>query len=89
MAVFSPRNYIMNLYFRRLPRLWNSLPTIDLSLPIDVIKNKVRNILWHHFVLNFDSDNYALYGVAYSMYTFTNQFSVHVFTNSDSATAEW
>jgi len=61
MTVFSPRNYIMNFYFRRLPRLWNSLPTIDLSLPIDVIKSKVRNILWHHFVINFDSDNPCTY----------------------------
>ena len=61
MTIFSPRNYIMNFYFRRLPRLSNSLLTIDLSLPINVIKNKVRNVLWHHFVLNFDSDNPCTY----------------------------
>ena len=29
---YSPKNYIMNFYFNRLPRLWNSLPTIDLTL---------------------------------------------------------
>jgi len=30
----SPTNLISNTYFHRLPRLWNSLPVIDTSLPI-------------------------------------------------------
>jgi len=55
MTIFSPRIYIMNFYFRRLP---NSLPTIDLSLPIDVINS---NIIWHHFAINFDFDNLCTY----------------------------
>jgi len=39
------------------------LPTVDLSPPIDVIRSKVRNkiILWHHFVIYFDSDNPCTY----------------------------
>jgi len=58
MTVYSPRNYIMNFYFRRLPHLWNSLPTLDfslptldLSLPINMLKSKVREILWNSFLL--------------------------------------
>jgi len=37
------------------------MKSIDLSLPINVIKSKVRNILWHHFVINFDSDDPCTY----------------------------
>ena len=49
---YSPRNYIMNFYSNRLPRLWNSLPAIDLSLPANVIIN--RDILWQHFTKHFN-----------------------------------
>jgi len=37
---FSPANLISNTYFFRLPRLWNSFPAIDTSLPVQVIKNQ-------------------------------------------------
>jgi len=43
-------NYIMNSYFYRLPRLWSSLPIIDLSQSLDVIKSKLKNFLWNHFL---------------------------------------
>ena len=33
---YSPRNYIMKFYFNRFPRLWNSLPTIDLASSTNV-----------------------------------------------------
>ena len=42
-------NPIMNSYFYRLPRLWNSLPIIDLSQSLDVIKPKLKAFLWNHF----------------------------------------
>ena len=58
---YSPRNYIMNFYFIRLPRLWNFLPTIDLSLPANVILNRVRDILWQHFIEHFNPDNPRTY----------------------------
>ena len=57
MIVHSPRNYIMNFYFKRLPRLWSSLPTIDLSLLINAIKSKLKEILWNNFIRKFDPDN--------------------------------
>jgi len=42
-------NYIMNSYFYHLPRLWNSLPIIDLSQSLDVIKSKLKKFRWNHF----------------------------------------
>ena len=36
--IHSRNNYIKNFYFNRLPRIWNSLPPIDLSLPTTIIK---------------------------------------------------
>ena len=35
-------NLIMNSYFYCLPRLWNSLPVIDLSCSLAVIKYKLK-----------------------------------------------
>ena len=35
-------NLVMNSYFYRLPRLWNSLPVIDLSCSLAVIKQKLK-----------------------------------------------
>ena len=43
-----------NFYFCRLPRLWNALPIIDLTLSISVIKHKLDCFLWNHFIENFD-----------------------------------
>ena len=37
----SSSNISHNSYFCRLPRLWNSLPPIDLTLPIPTIKHKL------------------------------------------------
>jgi len=37
-------------YFHCLPRLWNSFPKIDLSLPIQAIKHKLNNYMWEHFL---------------------------------------
>jgi len=48
-------NSITNSYFYRLPRLWNSLPIIDLSQSLEVIKIKLKNFLWNHFIVNFDN----------------------------------
>ena len=40
----------MNSYFYRLPRLWNSLPIIDLSCSLAVIKFKLKAYFWDYFV---------------------------------------
>ena len=48
-------NPIMDLYFYCLPRLWNSLPIIDLSQSLEVIKVKLNKFLWNYFLANFDN----------------------------------
>jgi len=40
---------IMNSYFYRLPKLWNSLPIIDLSQPLASLKLKLKKYFWNHF----------------------------------------
>ena len=45
-----------HFYFNRLPRLWNALPPIDPSLPVAHNKVVVKNIMWSHFMLNFNPD---------------------------------
>ena len=55
--IYSCNNYTKNFYFNRLPQIWNSLPPIDLSLSIPVIKTMLYKFLWNHFLLNFQSNN--------------------------------
>ena len=43
-----------HFYFNRIGHLWNSLPIIDLNLPINIIKSKIKS---QCFIMNFDSDN--------------------------------
>ena len=52
-----------NSYFCRLPRLWNALPIIDLTLSIPIIKYnyKLKHFLRNHFVENFDVNNHYMY----------------------------
>ena len=44
-----------HFYFNRICRLWNSLPIIDISLPIETIKRRIKSFLWNHFITNFNS----------------------------------
>ena len=46
-----------NSYFCRLPRLWNALPIISIS----VIKHKLNCFLWNHFIENFDINNHCIF----------------------------
>jgi len=50
----SHTNAIINSYYYRLPRLWNSLPIIDLSLSDELIKSKLKTF-WNHFLVNLDN----------------------------------
>ena len=50
-------NTAQNFYFYRLPRLWNSLPKIDLSLSTNIIKHKLYNYMWDHFMRQFNDTN--------------------------------
>ena len=53
----STTNSNRHLYFCRLPRLWNSLPSIDLNLPYLTIKRQLTQFLWNHFLNNFNANN--------------------------------
>ena len=50
----SSTNKEHHFYFNRISRLWNSLPIIDLNLPINIIKSKIKS---QHFITNFDPDD--------------------------------
>ena len=51
-------SHVNHFYFNRLPRLWNSLPIIPLSLSVHIIKQKLKKIF---FNANFDSNNACSY----------------------------
>ena len=44
--VLSRTNSARHFYFNRMPRLWNSLPTIDLDQSTGSIKLRVQRFLW-------------------------------------------
>ena len=54
-VLVATNNSTRNFYFNRLPRLWNSLPPIDMSQ--STIKWKFYKHFWNHFTTNFDPDN--------------------------------
>ena len=54
---YSRTNKIRNSYFVRLPRLWNSLPPVDLNQSFSSIKTYIYNYLWKHFEANFNQFN--------------------------------
>ena len=53
----APTNNVMNSYFYRIPRLWNSISVINLSHSPTIIKSKLKN----HFIDNFDSNNFCTF----------------------------
>ncbi len=53
---YSRTNTSRHFYYNRLPRLWNNLPPLDINLTSSSIKAKLKNLLWQHFLSNFDSD---------------------------------
>jgi len=54
--VLSRTNSARHFYFNRMPRLWNSLPTIDLDQSTGSIKLRVQRFLWDHFICSFKCD---------------------------------
>ena len=46
-----------NSYFKRIIRLWNSMPVLDLTLSLDSIKIQLIKYLWTNFTVNFISDS--------------------------------
>ena len=57
----SKNNSISNSYFNRIPRLWNSLPPLDITLSLPAIKSTIRDLFWNHFISNFNPDNVCSY----------------------------
>ena len=52
-----------HFYFNRIVRLWNHLPTINLSLPTNLIKSQLSTFLWNIFIDKFNSDLLCSYHV--------------------------
>ena len=50
-----------HFYFNRLPRLWNSLPPIDLDASSYYIKSCIHKVFWSHFITHFDTHNPCTY----------------------------
>jgi len=59
--VHTSNNYTRNFYFNRISRLWNKLPTIDLSQSLPTIKAKIYCYLSQHFNRHFTADNPCTY----------------------------
>ena len=57
----SKNNTLSNFYFNRIPRLWNSIPSIDINLPLPAIKSILRNHFWNRFITNFTPDKICTY----------------------------
>ena len=60
--VRNSNNVNRHFFFKRIPRLWNALPPIDLSLSIST-KKRIYRFLWEHFLTNFNSDNPCTYHI--------------------------
>ena len=52
--VRNNNNTSRHFFFNRIPRLWNALPPMDLSLSITTNKRKVYNFYGHIFYLTFN-----------------------------------
>ena len=52
--VRSSSNISNHFFFHRIPRLWNKMPFINLSLETNVIRKKLFDFLWEHFTINFN-----------------------------------
>ena len=50
-----------HFYFNRISRLWNSLPSTDLTLSPTTIKHHLKQFFWSHFTSHFDSDSPCSY----------------------------
>ena len=50
-----------NFYFNRLPRLWNSLPSIDDDVSTSAAISRLKALFWSHFLLNFNNDDPCSY----------------------------
>jgi len=62
LYVIKSDNHSRNIYFYRLPHIWNALPNINYILLRPVtIKYKLQNYFYDHFERNFVSSNACTY----------------------------
>ena len=54
---FPHTNKSRHFYFSRLPRLWNSLPFVDLNCSFSQTIMYLKTYFWSHFITHFDSSN--------------------------------
>ena len=56
-----PTHHLNNLarysYFHRLPSLWNAIPAFNLNMSFALLKSKLKQFLWDHFLNHFDDNN--------------------------------
>ena len=52
----SKLNKTRHFYFNRFPRLWNSLPVIDINLSMSTISSHLKVFFWSHFLSNFNTE---------------------------------
>ncbi len=45
-----------HFYLNRITRLWNLIPSTDISAPLTLTKNRLNHYFWEHFKENFVSD---------------------------------
>ena len=50
---YAPTNSSRHFFYNRIPRLWNSMPPMDLQQSTATIKHQLRDFLFNHFKENF------------------------------------
>ena len=55
--LLSKSTAVGHLYFNQLPRLWNSLPPINLNHSIPTNKRHITRVLWEKVIMNFQSND--------------------------------
>ena len=58
---YSRNNKTRNFYFNRLPRLWNTLPPINIDVHLNTIKSLIYDHLWNHFAEHFNPNTSCTY----------------------------
>ena len=61
-----------HFFFNRVPRLWNVLPIINMSLPTSTLISKLKTYFWQHLEKNFDSTNHCTFHLLYPCSTCSN-----------------
>ena len=61
---------IYTIYTITLPRLWNSLPSIDpFNLPLSSVISHIKTYFWSHFIDNFNASDLCSFVLALSVST--------------------